>query len=215
MSTRDHAEDPDTELTLERILRRLTIAGTPDQVAERLLELRREVGPFDTLLYTGHDWVSPELARRSMELMARARFPQLPLTVTRPFNYTGPGQAPQFVIPKLVDHFRRRASRMTLGNVHVQREYNDVRFVCEAYLRLLDAPPGGTYNVCSGLTHDFNSVLEMLTQLTGHRIEVDVDPQFVRANEVHRLCGDPALLDAAIGPVRRYGLQETLQWMLE
>jgi nucleoside-diphosphate-sugar epimerase len=154
-------------------------------------------------------------SKLAMELMARARFPQLPIVVTRPFNYTGPGQAAQFVIPKLVDHFRRRAPRVTLGNVHVQREYNDVRFVCEAYLRLLSVPAGGTYNVCSGVTHDFTAVLGMLTQLTGHRIEVEVDPQFVRPNEVHRLCGDPALLEAAIGPLPQYGLRATLAWMLE
>jgi nucleoside-diphosphate-sugar epimerase len=154
-------------------------------------------------------------SKLAMELMSRARFPQLPIVVTRPFNYTGPGQAGQFVIPKLVDHFRRRAPRVTLGNVHVQREYNDVRFVCEAYLRLLCAPAGGTYNVCTGVTYDFNAVLSMLAELTGHRMEVEVDPQFVRPNEVHRLCGDPSRLEEAIGPLPRFSLKDTLQWMLE
>jgi GDP-6-deoxy-D-talose 4-dehydrogenase len=74
------------------------------------------------------------MSKLAMEHMARSRFTQLPLVVTRPFNYTGPGQSDQFVIPKLVDHFHRRRPRVTMGNLHVQREYNDVRFVCEAYL---------------------------------------------------------------------------------
>jgi len=152
----------------------------------------------------------------AMEFMARARFPGLPLVVARPFNYTGPGQAGQFVIPKLVDHFRRRAPCVTLGNLHVQREYNDVRFVCDSYLRLLDS---GTehdiYNICTGVTYDFNAVLGMLREITGHRIEVEVDPQFVRPNEVHRLCGDPARLREALGALPTYRLEDTLRWMLE
>jgi alkanesulfonate monooxygenase SsuD/methylene tetrahydromethanopterin reductase-like flavin-dependent oxidoreductase (luciferase family) len=55
----------------------LVIAGTPESVAERILAFRREVGPFGTLLYTGHDWVDPMLARRSMELMANEVMPRI------------------------------------------------------------------------------------------------------------------------------------------
>jgi nucleoside-diphosphate-sugar epimerase len=156
------------------------------------------------------------MSKFAMENMARARFPELPLVVVRPFNYTGPGQEPQFVIPKLVDHFRRRAPRVTLGNLHVQREYNDVRFVCDAYLRLLETPsPDPVYNICTGVTYDFNAVIGMLQEITGHQIRVEVDPALVRANEVHRLCGDPARLREAAGSLRARSLEETLRWMLD
>jgi hypothetical protein len=46
-------------------------------VAERIVELRRQVGPFGTLLYVGHDWVDPALSRRSMELMATEVMPRV------------------------------------------------------------------------------------------------------------------------------------------
>lgn len=72
---RDRPGQPDSELMLERCLKRLVIAGTPDRVADQILAFRREVGEFGTLLYTGHDWVEPALARRSMELMARDVLP--------------------------------------------------------------------------------------------------------------------------------------------
>ena len=55
----------------------LVIAGTPRSVADQLLAFREAVGPFGTLLYTGHDWVDPTLARRSMELMAREVLPRV------------------------------------------------------------------------------------------------------------------------------------------
>ena len=156
------------------------------------------------------------MSKLALEHMALARYSQLPLVITRPFNYTGPGQAEQFVIPKLVSHFRRAAPTVTLGNLHVQREYNDVRFVCEAYLRLLETGRGRSlYNVCTGVTYDFNTVIGMLQELTGHTISVQVDPALVRANEVHRLCGDPTRLREAIGELPAYGLKDTLAWMLE
>jgi nucleoside-diphosphate-sugar epimerase len=156
------------------------------------------------------------MSKLAMELMARARFADLPLVIARPFNYTGPGQSDDFVIPKLVGHFRRRAARVTMGNLHVQREYNDVRFVCDAYLRLLEVPdPAPVYNVCTGRTYDFHTVLQTLRDITGHDIKVEVDPKFVRPNEVHRLCGDPALLRASLGSLPEWRLEDTLRWMLE
>lgn len=76
---RDHAGDPEPEPELEpaRTLARLVIAGTPERVADQILAFRENVGPFRTLLYTGHDWVDPALARRSMQLMAEKVWPRV------------------------------------------------------------------------------------------------------------------------------------------
>ncbi|ART47153.1 GDP-mannose 4,6-dehydratase [Acidovorax carolinensis] len=135
------------------------------------------------------------MSKLAMEHMARTYADRLPLLITRPFNYTGPGQAVNFVIPKLVDHFARRASRVELGNLHVEREYNDVDFVCRTYLQLLQfGTPGETYNVCSGQPYTLQHVIDTLLKITRHAMRVEVNPAFVRANEVHRLCGNPTKL---------------------
>ena len=68
---------PDEAITTDYLLDELVIAGTPDQVVERLLEFRDVVGDFGTILYCGTDWVDPALARRSMELMATEVVPAL------------------------------------------------------------------------------------------------------------------------------------------
>ena len=74
---RDYHEQPESELSTGRCVERLVIAGTPQSVAERILEFRNGVGAFGTLLYTGHDWTDPALARRSMELMANEVWPRI------------------------------------------------------------------------------------------------------------------------------------------
>lgn len=71
------ADIPVEELTLERSLEDLVIAGTPDRVADEILSFRERVGPFGTLLYTGHDWVDETVARTSMELMQTEVWPRV------------------------------------------------------------------------------------------------------------------------------------------
>src|SRR6202011_4300043 len=68
---------PDSAITLDYVLDSLVICGTVDSVVEQLLAFRATVGDFGTLLYAGHDWADPALARRSMELMATEVMPRV------------------------------------------------------------------------------------------------------------------------------------------
>ena len=159
------------------------------------------------------------ISKLAMEHLARTYSDALPIVIVRPFNYTGSGQALTFVIPKLIDHFSRRAPCIQLGDVSVEREFNDVLFVCEAYLQLLEhGQPGETYNVCSGQPYTLQHVIDTLVRITGHNIEVEVDPAFVRSNEVNRLCGSPAKLRALLArhdyTLNNLPLEDTLRRML-
>lgn len=155
------------------------------------------------------------VSKLAMEYMARLWIPKLPIVILRPFNYTGVGHAACFVIPKLVAHFARKAESIELGNLNVEREFNDVRTVGEIYFRLLQkGEPGQVYNICSGRPVSLRTVIDELKRITGHDLTVNVNPAFVRANEVHRLCGNPAKLEACIGKLEFPLLEETLSWML-
>lgn len=68
---------PDEAVTLDYVLDRLVIWGTPDKVADEIEAFRDSVGPFGTLLYAGHDWTDVDLARRSMVLLAEQVQPRL------------------------------------------------------------------------------------------------------------------------------------------
>lgn len=154
-------------------------------------------------------------SKLAMEHLALTYLDRLPVLVARPFNYTGPGQAGSFLIPKLVDHFARRAPTIELGNLHVEREFNDVRMVSQAYVSLLcKGQPGQTYNICTGQTYTLRHVLDILETLTGHHPQVQVNPAFVRANEVHRLSGHPGKLTACLGQLPTFDLAGTLRDML-
>jgi alkanesulfonate monooxygenase SsuD/methylene tetrahydromethanopterin reductase-like flavin-dependent oxidoreductase (luciferase family) len=74
---KSHREQPDDDVTLDSVVDELVITGTPDSVAEQLLAFREQTGDFGELVYAGLDWVDPDLARRSMQLMAQEVMPRV------------------------------------------------------------------------------------------------------------------------------------------
>lgn len=156
------------------------------------------------------------VSKLAMEYMAKTWLPKLPITLVRPFNYTGVGQTENFLLPKIVSHFQRKASVIELGNLDVWRDFSDVRAVVQAYRKLVERKPvGETFNVASGRTHSLREVLALCTELSGHQVDVRVNPEFVRANEVKTLCGNADKLRECIGEWKTPELKSTLRWMLE
>ena len=157
------------------------------------------------------------VSKVAAELVAGLYRSALPICLARPFNYTGVGQSTDFLIPKIVDHFRKRAESIRLGNLEVARDFSDVRFVVEAYCRLLTSPAamGRTVNVSSGTAFRLDEIIAKVAELSGHSLTVEVDPALMRSNEVRQLWGDSSLLDSLIGPIDRIPIEATLQWMLD
>lgn len=156
------------------------------------------------------------VSKMAMEAAARLWTERLPIVITRPFNYTGVGQAENFLLPKIVSHFRRGAPNIELGNLDVYRDFTDVRALVQAYRRLVEVrPTGETVNVCSGKVHSLREVIATCETITNHSLEIRVNPAFVRANEVKSLCGDASNLRRLIGDWDTPPLQDTLRWMLQ
>ncbi|WP_447893764.1 NAD-dependent epimerase/dehydratase family protein [Vreelandella sp. GE22] len=158
-------------------------------------------------------------SKLAMEHMAKTYAQRLPLIIARPFNYTGSGQAPHFLVPKIVDHIKRRERVIELGNIHVSRDFSDVRDICKVYKRLLyqwpsDAHSGDIINIGSGRSVSLNDLIEELQSISGHEIEVTVNPDFVRSNEIPELKACTQRLDRWAPELDRFSLQQTLEWML-
>lgn len=157
------------------------------------------------------------VSKLAMEYVARLYADRIPLVTARPFNYTGVGQADNFLVPKIVSHVRRRAAAIELGNIDVSRDFSDVRTVVEYYHRLLECPDaaGKTLNVCSGRVHSLREILTMAQEISGHEMEIKVNPAFVRASDVKVLKGSNQRLTALVGQAPAVPLKDTLRWMIE
>lgn len=155
-------------------------------------------------------------SKLAMEHIVRTWFDRLPIVITRPFNYTGPGQAGHFLIPKIVRHFRQRAPVIELGNLHVVRDFSDVDDVIASYMALLESDVRSEIvNLCSGRGVALLDVIDTMNRLAGYEIEVRVNPDLVRANEVPRLVGSNAKLRSLVQLPAPKPFSETLRRMYE
>ncbi|NTW14723.1 MAG: NAD-dependent epimerase/dehydratase family protein [Candidatus Moranbacteria bacterium] len=139
------------------------------------------------------------ISKAGMEFMASTYFDDLPIIITRPFNYTGPGQDPSFLVPKIVSHYRDGEKRIALGNLDVSRDFSDVRDIAEMYLGLYESEEKSRiFNLCSGTAYSIGEIVEFMNGIAGYDAEVFVNPDFVRKNEIMILKGDNSELKKAI-----------------
>ncbi|EEZ96991.1 NAD-dependent epimerase/dehydratase family protein [Legionella longbeachae] len=155
------------------------------------------------------------VSKFAMEKMACLWKDKLPIFIVRPFNYTGVGQNPSYVIPKIVSHFIQKREFIELGNIDVSREFNDVRMVAKLYVKLLELMPlNKAINICSGRAYSLQDILSLCEKISEHRLRVEINPAYVRKNEVRFLAGDNSLLNTIVGAWQAPNIENTLEWML-
>ena len=155
-------------------------------------------------------------SKLAMEHMSANYFDTLNIIITRPFNYTGVGQGKHFLIPKIVSHYQERAREIELGNLDVAREFNDIGYITEIYYRLLlSEARSTTVNLSSNHPVKLLDIIEMMNDIAGYEIKVEVNPLFVRENEIPSLSGSTRLLERLIDmdTVKKNTLYNTLQTM--
>jgi len=163
--------------------------------------------------------VSPYAASKAAAEIA-CRQAELDVVIARAFPHVGPGQDERFAVGSWTAQLARLLAEgggvLRVGDLEVERDLNDVRDVCRAYRRLLDAGvPVGTYNVASGRAVTLSQVVELLVELAGAEVEVERNEARLRPADVRVLCGDPTKLRAATGWVPEIPLEQTLADALE
>jgi len=150
----------------------------------------------------------------AMEFLVKSYVPQLPCFIVRPFNYTGTGHDERFVVPKIVNAFKSRLATLELGNIDVEREFNDVRMVCDAYFKLIQhAEIGEVYNICSGKAISIKQIIQEMIRISGHNIQIKSNPKLIRTNEIFSLYGDNSKLVRTIGAIKEFSITQTLETM--
>ena len=156
------------------------------------------------------------ISKLALEKISKNYFETLPIILTRPFNYTGIGQSEKFLIPKIVSHYKQKKTTISLGNLDVIREFNDVKFVCECYKRLLLSDiKSEIVNIASGRGIKLLDIINMMNKISGYEINVKQDKKLIRKNDIKKLIGSNEKLFSLIGEVRQPGFVETLREMYE
>jgi len=199
----------DTILELEQKPNKIILAGSATIYGNQGLEVLDEsLCPKPSNHYGA--------SKYAMECLASEYFDKLPIVITRPFNYTGVGQAEHFLIPKIVKHFKENKKKIELGNLDVSREFNDVSFICEVYKKLLESDSKSEIvNIASNNAIKLLDVIDMMNNIAGYNIEVKVNPAFVRKDEIKSLTGSNIKLFSMVGYIEQKEFKNTLIEMYE
>lgn len=86
--------------------------------------------------------------------------------------------------------------------------------VSEIYVRLLqsDSTPS-VVNLCSGRSVSLLRIIERMNSISGMEMQVRVNPDFVRANEIKSLAGDISLLRDITKYKFKFDIEDTISWM--
>jgi GDP-4-dehydro-6-deoxy-D-mannose reductase len=194
------------------------LATVPRVLVVSSAEVYGRVGPGDVPLSEDAPVrpVSPyAVSKAAAELLAVQAFlgRGVPAVVARPFNHTGPGQSPDFVVPGLAGRIAATepGGVLRVGNLSPRRDITDVRDVVRAYRLLVErGEAGGVYNVCSGTDVAIADLVDRMLALAGKDLRVEEDPDLVRPVDVPVLRGDPARLTQATGWAPEIPLEQTL-----
>lgn len=141
----------------------------------------------------------------------------------RPFNHVGPGQGIDFAIPAFAQQIAliaagRQAPVLRTGNLDAERDFLDVRDVCDAYALCLKAAagldPGTILNIASGVPRRIGDVLEAMLSRAGLRVTVETDPARARPADIPRALGDAGRARALLGWSPRIDWNRTLEDVL-
>jgi GDP-4-dehydro-6-deoxy-D-mannose reductase len=143
------------------------------------------------------------------------------IVVVRPFNHTGPGQREVFVAPamarRVLDLRRGEVSSIRAGSLDVRRDIGDVRDTVRAYRLLLEAlvdgridPSRPVYNVATERATSIRELVQVLCEIAGTRLRLEIDPDLVRPDDPPEIRGSAAALRNLTGWVPTFDLRTTL-----
>lgn len=158
-------------------------------------------------------------------MLADVLAPQSRLVIVRPFNHTGPGQAPgNFVLSSFAAQIAaieagRQEPELHVGNLDAERDFLHVSDVCAAYVGLLAAAPslprGGVYNVASGARYRIGDLVEKFRALARVPFEARVDADRLRPSDIPLAIGSAEKLNAATGWRPAIAIDEILRSLLD
>ena len=143
--------------------------------------------------------LSPYAASKAAQDLLTAQYYRgygMPTIRLRLFHHTGPRRPTQFVASSFAHQIARIEQgldppRLAVGNLEAVRDFTDVRDIARAYwLAATRGMPGAAYNVCSSSATSIRHVLDMLLAHSEVDVEVEVDPNRLRAADIPRLVGD-------------------------
>lgn len=199
-----------------RRLKKMVWVGSSDAYGIVKAKTLSEDDPFNPVSPYG-------ISKAAGDFLCRSHFRRhnLPVTIARAFNHSGPRQALNFVVPDFAHQVAaidlgRKNPKIRVGNLAAKRDLSDVRDIVHGYRLLAEnGQPGRVYQLCSGKATSIESILKTLLGFTARKVTVTVDKSKWRAVDIPMLRGSNRRAVNELGYEIRYSLKQTLRETFE
>ncbi len=115
---------------------------------------------------------------------------QLPVTIIRPFNVYGIGQAKHFLIPAIIEQVLGMGSEIRVKDLAPRRDYVYMEDLLTALVATIGRTDGyGVYNIGSGVSLSVQEVIRIIQDVAGTEKKI-VSEQLIRHNELMDVVAD-------------------------
>lgn len=144
---------------------------------------------------------------------------KMDVVILRPFNHTGEGKGPHFVVPALAKQIAEietgKSLSMKVGNLESTRDFTDVKDVVKAYILAAEkCKSGEIYNIGSGKGVRIQEILDTLIKLSTSKIKVERDESRMRPSDIPVLIADYSKFNQITGWQPEIPLEKTLERVL-
>jgi NAD dependent epimerase/dehydratase len=138
----------------------------------------------------------------------------VPVAIVRPFNTYGPRQSSRAIIPTVLRQLLDGVPEVRVGTTAPTRDFNFVTDTASGFLAVAGSEQalGNVVNVGSGREISIGDLIELLMEITGHRVPVVSEQERLRpgSSEVQRLLCDNARAREWAGWEPKVALEEGL-----
>lgn len=156
-------------------------------------------------------------AAAEMALYSYFKDPFLKIVRARPFNHIGPGQDTRFAVAHFAYQIaaieaQKIPPEIHVGNLKPKRDFTDVRDVVWAYQLLAKKGKAGeAYNICSEKLVSIEWILKKLLSFCSEKIDIKIDPQFCRKNDILWIAASAKKLRQTTGWSPQIPLEQSLK----
>lgn len=168
--------------------------------------------------------ISPyAVARVSQEMISKVYVDgyDMDIVLTRSFNHIGPYQDIRFAIPSFVKQICdiKKSGKISgiieVGDIHIIRDFVDVRDVVKAYYILLkEGRRGEIYNICSGTGVSLKELIEKIAEIVGVSVTTHACEEYRRNRDNMIIVGSHDKITSEFGWEPKIPITDTLQDMI-
>lgn len=152
--------------------------------------------------------LSKYLAEQMCEFYASYR--GVDVTVIRPFNVFGPGQAARFLVPHILNQVRERRA-IVVKDLDPRRDFVYIADLVEALLRTLGRSTGyDVFNIGSGTSVSVGELIATIQSVAGTDLPIVCEGE-VRSQEISDVYADIAKARRELDWIPAYSLTEGLE----